>query len=289
MRYGYVRVLARVACTVRAARAQSSCVALFWTRVNTVWRWRVLMRSVSLVFFAIIASGTMWFWTEETRRLTTRLQTAILLLSVKMGFYLNHIEIIDCVYTPLEHIWAALYIRRGDSIFALNTNFSKQRLEALPWVKSAIVERRLPDMLRLTLVERQGAVLWEQNGQHVLLDTEGAVIVDDVTPFRNLLVVSGEKAPSHLGGLLLLIYDKKNIELPIRSAQFVSGRRWNLQLRARKHDTNVLLLLPEENPAEALQRLSLLNKEHGILRYNLEIVDLRTDDRLVMRPYRLHE
>ena len=61
-------------------------------------------------------------------------------------------------------ILAALDVRPGDSLLGIDLQASRQRLEAIDWVASATVERRLPDTLYVTLSERRAVAIWQNGG-----------------------------------------------------------------------------------------------------------------------------
>ena len=56
--------------------------------------------------------------------------------------------------TDRETILEALGVGLGTPILAANPTRAKEQLEALPWVRTAVIERRLPDTLYVRLVER---------------------------------------------------------------------------------------------------------------------------------------
>jgi cell division protein FtsQ len=58
----------------------------------------------------------------------------------------------------------------------------------------------------------------------------------------------------------------------------VAGRRWNLRL-----DNGVDVELPEDDAAGAWHRLAELDKSDAILKRNIQAIDLRLPDRLVVR------
>ncbi len=56
--------------------------------------------------------------------------------------------------SPAKAILAALNVQAGDSLLGIDLQAARRRLEAIDWVSSATVERRLPDTLYVTLKER---------------------------------------------------------------------------------------------------------------------------------------
>ena len=67
----------------------------------------------------------------------------------------------------------------------------------------------------------------------------------------------------------------------VKAAVRIGGRRWNLRL---KNDIDVRL--PEEDTAKAWARLAEYEKTHRVLERDVQILDLRIPDRLIVRKVR---
>ena len=59
---------------------------------------------------------------------------------------------------------------------------------------------------------------------------------------------------------------------------WVSKRRWNLRL-----DGDIDVRLPEDDPAAAWQRLAEYERTHRVLERDVQVLDLRIPDRLIVR------
>lgn len=64
----------------------------------------------------------------------------------------------------------------GDNLLLLSTTEVERRVERLPWVRRAVVERRLPDTVRVEVVERRPAVVMTGRGTRWTLDARGRVL-----------------------------------------------------------------------------------------------------------------
>ncbi|MEO5373244.1 MAG: FtsQ-type POTRA domain-containing protein [Alphaproteobacteria bacterium] len=251
-------------------------------RVAPLWRRRALRLSVAVVLLGALSGGGVWVWRNgaaEPVGAMVRAETTR--LAVDAGFRLDDIRVLGRVHTRPEHILAALGIRRGESLLDFDIERAKTRIEALPWVRDAVVERRLPDMLRLTITERQAVALWQHDGRFVLLDPDGHQIADDIDAFRHLPLLVGDRVPQQAMQFFALLGSQPALAARVKAAVLVSGRRWNLKLDNVDHGIDVRL--PEENAAEALKRLADFDREHGLLKRKLVMVDMRVPDRLVVR------
>ena len=155
----------------------------------------------------------------------------------------------------------------------------KQRLETLPWVRSATIERRLPDTIYVRLVEREPMALWQHGGKIELIDTSGAVIpVTRLDRFAKLPMVVGEDAAAHAADLLAMLSSEPELASRVTAAIEVGGRRWNLKI-----DNAIDVLLPSEDAAAAWADLARLQRQDAILQHDVRAIDLRLPDRLVVR------
>ena len=108
------------------------------------------------------------------------------------GLVVSNIEVEGRETTDVATVMAALSAVRGTPILSVSPHRAKQQLEALPWVRSATIERRLPGTLFVRLVERRPLAVWQHGGIQQLIDQEGAVIpVDDLSRFARLPIVVG--------------------------------------------------------------------------------------------------
>src|SRR5438128_1711581 len=107
--------------------------------------------------------------------------------SAALGLVVGDIEVEGRETTDRATIMAALAAERGTPILAVSPRRAKEKLENLPWVRSATIERRLPGTLVVRLVERHPLAVWQHAGKHELVDRAGEVIpVKDLTRFARL-------------------------------------------------------------------------------------------------------
>ncbi len=177
-------------------------------------------------------------------------------------------------------VLAALNVKMGDSLLGIDLQAARQRLEAIDWVASATVERRLPETLYVTLKERRAVAIWQNGNDYVLIDTNGRTVQARRMPpgASSLLLLGGPGAPEHVGELLLLLAYEPRIARQLRAAVWVGQRRWNLVL-----NSGVEIWLPEEDSVAALQQLAKLDGSHSLLSRDYGVVDLRLPDKLYLR------
>ena len=196
-----------------------------------------------------------------------------------LGMTVSDIRVEGRETTDRETILAALGAGPGTPILAVDPTRAKDQLEALPWVRSAVIERHLPGTLYVRLVERKPLALWQHGGKIELIDHGGEVIpVVRLDQFAKLLMVVGEGAARHAAELLRMLASEPELAARVTAAIRVGDRRWNLRI-----DNAIDVLLPAHEEANAWSQLARLERSSAILKRDLQTIDLRLPDRLVLR------
>jgi cell division protein FtsQ len=196
-----------------------------------------------------------------------------------LGLTVSEITVEGRETTDRETILAALAAGPGTPILAVSPEHVKEQLEALPWVRTAVIERRLPGTLYVRLVERKPLALWQHGGKLELVDREGSVIsVTRLDRFAKLPLVVGDGAASHAAELLEMLGSNPDLAGRVTAAVRVGDRRWNLRI-----DNAIDVLLPADEMATAWSQLARLERSSAILKREVLTIDLRLPDRLVLR------
>ena len=197
----------------------------------------------------------------------------------RSGLVVDEINVEGRETTDAATIMAALAADRGTPILAVSPSRAKQQLESLPWVRSATIERRLPGTLIVRLSERHPLAVWQHDGKLELIDRQGEVIaVKDLGRFAKLPTVVGERAAGHAAALLEMLGREPELAARVSAAVRVDNRRWNVRI-----DKAIDVLLPEEDAAGAWARLAVLERQSNLLKRDVQTVDMRLPDRLVLR------
>jgi cell division protein FtsQ len=180
---------------------------------------------------------------------------------------------------PAPELVAALGIRRGSPILAFDPDAARARIEALGWVRSAVVERRLPDTIYVRVVERQPIALWQHDGRILLIDRDGVAFGEEqVARFGRLPLVVGADAGEETPKLFDVLATDPELMNKVVSAIRVGGRRWNLRF-----ESGFEARLPEANVEAAWLKLSELVRGRELLKQPVLAIDLRLPDRAIIR------
>lgn len=178
-----------------------------------------------------------------------------------------------------DRITQVLDIKRGAPLLAVDLEHARERLESLPWIRAASIERQFPSTIRVNILERRPMALWQRENKLVLVDDEGAVITSrNLERFRDLLVVVGKDAPTHAASLMTILAHEPALKQQVNAAVRVGDRRWNIRM-----ENGVYVRLPEKNPEAAWKRFARLEREHKLLKQDLLSIDLRIPDQLIVR------
>ena len=200
-------------------------------------------------------------------------------LSARAGFEVREVMVIGRSRTAPEEVRRALGAVAGAPILRVDIGAARERVEALPWVRRAEVERALPDLLVVRLVEREALAVWDRGRDFAVIDETGHAIPGlDPRAFRDLPVVRGDGAAEAAPAVLAMLGKEPGIARRVTGLAFVSGRRWNVYL-----DWRIEIKLPEEAAEAAWARLAQIDRERRLLDGDIAHIDMRFDGRLVLR------
>ncbi len=184
--------------------------------------------------------------------------------------------------TTRAELRAALQIKKGDNLLAADPWAIKKRLEALPWIRSATVDRRYPNSMHVTLIERTPIARFRGASGTVLVDEAGALI--NVAPEKeheNLILIAGDGAPKAAAALLKLLEGEPDLSRRIVSATRFGDRRWDLAFEG-----GAVLRLPDGYAKAALAKFGEFERQLSLLARGAVTYDMRLPDRMVIRSSR---
>lgn len=249
-------------------------------RVTPLWRGRRAMALISAVIVTSVAVTSWWAVREGIAgRALDKVKWDLIAFSEDLGFTVEDVLVIGRNQTSRSDLMKAVRLARGAPIMAFDLAAAQRRIEVLPWVQSASVERMLPDTILLTVIERMPLALWQYKGRFQLIDSDGEVILrQGLGRFSDLLVVVGEDAPENASELLDILQTQPQLMDQVVSAFRVGGRRWNVRLKG-----GIDVRLPAEKADAAWARLAEYEARDGVLTRDVRVLDLRLPDRLIVK------
>ena len=247
--------------------------APFWRRL---WFTGFLIVSFSACFLV----GGWWIFNSGwIGKKIERLEWAGISLLSKSGFKLSQILVVGRAQTSQSDLRKALRLSVGAPLLNYDLEAAKKRIEALPWIRQVRVKRMLPNTILLSISESRALAIWQNKGKFSLINEQGEEIkVSDLRKFNSLMVVVGKDAPTNTRSLFSFLKTEPALYRQVKAAVWVSGRRWNLKMEGE-----INVRLPEKDPAAAWAKLAEYERIHKILNKNIQSLDLRIADRLIIR------
>ena len=225
---------------------------------------------VSLIFIAVYLAYTF------IPPLWTKAESTAFTAQHKMGWTVEQLNIQGRSHITAGELKKAIDVQRGELILPIDLENLYERLMALPWIHHVIIQRKLPSILSIKIVERTPRALFQHQGSFTLVDEEG-VVIEQVDPktYATFIVLTGKDAPKNSPVLLRELKEFPIIEQRSTGAVFISERRWDLIL-----DHNIRIKLPQENIKNAFNQLEKLIQDGKLSADDIKSLDLRQKDRI---------
>jgi len=252
-------------------------------RLEREWPFRLAGNLLMVGVIFVIAAVILTLKNDLVNKRLQELREDFYLWAGEQGLTLDDIIVSGRQRTTRTEVELAVGVTRGDNMLKMDVYAIKQSLEQLPWVKHAEVERGFfPNVLNITLEEKQVAAIWQLSEKFYPLDEDGKVIHADFRTREPILLIVGAQAPDHLKELLSIVNDNDAAYLKrIKVANFIAGRRWNLILDDIVN--GVTIKLPDEGAARAWKKMLDLDKTKGLLKRKLTIIDLRLPNKVIVK------
>jgi cell division protein FtsQ len=224
--------------------------------------------------FSILSDGG-----HRTRRTAPLLPAADQVLSWT-GLRIDQVAVSGQRLTSDTDIFDAIDMPSARSLLTFDSTGARERIERLPWIATASVNRVFPGTLDIRVTEREPAALWQRGGHEYLIDATGRVL-SAVRPGMQLSLprVAGEGAATHAQALLDLVVRYPRIKERFKVAERVGERRWTLRLK-----DGVTVHLGADREAAAFAALSSDDDLGRLLSGRDLTIDLRTRGRITVRP-----
>jgi cell division protein FtsQ len=240
---------------------------------TSVWR-KIKIGLLSL--FVIATASTIGIAMQDREKLTNDLLT----MSANAGLALTDIQVRGRAHTPQSRLLAELNLQIGAPILGIDLQNLHNNTSQIGWVEDAVIERRLPSTIFITLRERVPIALLQNKDKHKLIDRTGAII-DGVDPsqFTHLPVVAGDSAAPHAAAILSILKTEPELFSEVWALSYRSERRWDVHLK-----NGMEVRLPEIDPVSAWSLLAMIDRKKAITHRDLAVIDMRVPQQLIVEP-----
>lgn len=206
-------------------------------------------------------------------------QTTMESASSTLGFAVEKVDITGNRQVSDIDVLQQLHLDGDTSLLTLDVASARKALMALPWVRDAEVRKVYPGTIHVALDERRAFAIWQHGQDLSLIERSGSVIVP-FTPGKlsGLPLYVGLGAETSAADFDDILSRWPELRKRVRAIVRVSDRRWNLVF-----DNGVTVKLPETDIAQALENLSVMDRDRQILTRDIVAVDLRLADRITVQ------
>ena len=244
---------------------------------------KIMSSKIALFLFclSILILFTLFFPKESyLMKLNSKADDLFLkFINLKTETKLKEIHIIGRENISQELILKKLKLTTKTSLMRINVNSLNEKIHSINWVRSAVIERRLPDTLIIKIEEYKPFALLQIKDSHFVISSEGKKIIKDNGRFGYLPVINGPGSEKFASKMLNILSSEPALFHQVWAISFVGKRRWDISLRS-----GIKIKLPENNPSEAWTRLSEIDRTEAILSRELDVIDLRKIGHIILTP-----
>lgn len=205
--------------------------------------------------------------------------TVIQAVTARTGFAIDEIRVSGNRETSEIDIFDRVGLDGWTSLVGFDVQDARDRIASLPWVEEASVRKIYPSTLEVKIVEREPFAIWQQGSRLSLIESDGRTIAPlSGARYRALPLVVGVGAEEPAAGFVAKVAAYPDLASRVRGYVRVSERRWDLRL-----ENGMTVKLPERGEDDALRDLLALDHRYGLLSRDIETVDMRFADRLVVK------
>ncbi len=198
-------------------------------------------------------------------------------------FAVQHLEIAGAQHTTRAELEPIRQRYIGANLFHLDIAGFRRDVSSLPWVSSVEIEKKLPDTLRVQIVERTPVALASVNDRIAYVDDRGAAFAE-LSPQvgdADLPLITGDRSRCVAMLRQLRMHEP---ELYSRISEIRSLTPGGFAFFDRELQT--LVYANEEDLASKWRNLHAIARAEHFVRGDIAYVDLRFNGQVVVKPLR---
>ena len=198
------------------------------------------------------------------------------------GFKIKRIEISGASPKVSKLIRKKLQLsENNDSIFKKSSREIYTNVEKVSWVKSAIVRKNLPNIVKIDIVEAVPIAVFQHDAKSILIDGDGVFIEEVTEKPAGLPLISGLNANMKARQILDTISKFNEVNSRLETLSFVRERRWDISV------SGIKIKLPEKDLEKALEVLTIILKSEKFNKNTIRLIDLRIPDSVIMNGLKI--
>ncbi len=228
----------------------------------------------------VLMKKTFWFWLCFVFAVILAVYFSVRIIMTTMGHGAN--ATIRSVSLSADYnnknlgaIASNIGVAPGTKTYSANLDEIQAHVMQSPSVRAAAV-RRLPNGNLAVRVKLHRAVaLWTDGTNYFPVSANGTVINTPTADRPGGTVVFRGTLPDDISEIARLAQGFAN---QLGYLEWIENRRWNIHT-----NENITIMLPEDNPGGAISTLVTLDKNHGIMSKNIQILDMRDTARILVK------
>lgn len=118
--------------------------------------------------------------------------TAMTVYALRSSFFkIDQIEVSTGNKVSEEDILGSALISKDDNIILLRKKAIVDRLESIPYVKSASIKKKLPDKVVIEILEREPYLQFENGYSFAIIDAEGVLLENSILKYQDIGLAKG--------------------------------------------------------------------------------------------------
>ena len=197
---------------------------------------------------------------------------------IKNGFKIENVLITGTRNLSNNYIRDTIEIYNDGSIFNIDLSSIYNKIKQNAWVKEVSIERILPNIIKIKILENQPIAIWQNKKNNKLITANGDIIFDgNVNDFKNdFPIIKGNKSKENISSILEILETNQNFYENIWSLTFINERRWDLHF-----NQGLVVRLPSKDIKKAWEKIIKLQKNYNVLNLRLTEIDLRNPKQIL--------
>ncbi|MCC7321755.1 MAG: cell division protein FtsQ/DivIB [Rubellimicrobium sp.] len=251
-----------------------------WQRLMLTPSFRIALR-LGLPVAAVAAVAAIWFAQEGNRAMLARhWQELRATVQQRPEFQVTGMQVSGASPALVAAVTAALRVGFPVSSWDLDLGAMQDTVAALSAVRDVRVGVGANGILEVVIAERRPVALWRHGEALRLIDEDGVMtgMIESRSDRADLPLIAGDGARGHIDEALALFAAAAPIASRLRGLVRMGERRWDMIL-----DRDQRILLPENAPVPALERVLAWQAAEQILDRDVVAVDMRDAGRPTLR------
>ena len=222
---------------------------------------------------------SIFFWLYFVLSIILAIYFAVRIITSQMGrgpvSSVQHISAYGATSKDKEIIKLALGVTPGTNLRNVDLHQLNYHISNIPGVKKSAV-RLLPNGDIIVKIQKHNVIAtWSDGLNYYPLSAEGVKIDTPSLERKDDTIVFQGDLPDDITSI---INGVSAISDYIDYMNMVESRRWNIHTK-----NGITIYLPENDPAGAVSKISVLNQTHKLLSRKLDIIDMRDSARILVK------